>query len=585
MPMTQETMNEFAKHVMTGAFFRQQAKLAAKRTRTKHPLSSIRPLPDANISDSNDSREATPTGFSALFASSRFSRMLAEVKELKTTRFTLPINKDPQLSSEGIFRLLVDSVLDYAIFMLDGNGNVQSWNAGAERIKGYKPEEIIGKHFSIFYPAEDLAKGKPAYELARAIEVGSFQDENWRVRKNGSRFWANVLITKVVDGNGNFIGFGKVTRDLTERRIAEQRYRRLIDGVTDYAIFSLDVNGNVTGWNSGAERIKGYPDFEIIGQHFSKFYTPEDIAKNMPAQTLRTAIDEGHFAGEGWRVRKDGTRFWASVVVTPVRNDDGELTGFSKVTRDVTDRKILMDRLQEHARELELRVAEREQTVAELESFSYSISHDLRGPLRAIRGYTEILLEDYGNSLDPTAQKYLEEVVGASEKMTRLIEDLLNYSRLSRAELQLASVSVHDVVQTSASNLPPDSGKLIISIATDLHVLAHYATLVQALVNLFDNALKFHSSERPAQVLVTAQPKDGLVRISVADNGVGIAPQHLERIFGVFERLHTIDAFPGTGVGLAIVKRSVERMGGAVGVQSTLGQGSTFWLELPLSHL
>lgn len=479
----------------------------------------------------------------------------------------------------------MDSVRDYAIFMLDADGYVQSWNAGAERIKGYTPEEIIGKHFSIFYPAEDLAKGKPAYELARAMEVGAFQDENWRVRKNGSRFWANVLITKVVDEKGNFIGFGKVTRDLTERRIAEQRYRRLIDGVTDYAIFSLDVNGNVTGWNSGAERIKGYPDFEIIGQHFSKFYTPEDVAKNMPARALRTALDEGHFTGEGWRVRKDGTRFWASVVLTPVRNDDGELTGFSKVTRDVTDRKILMDRLQEHARELELRVAEREQTVAELESFSYSISHDLRGPLRAIRGYTEIMLEDYGNTLDSTAQKYLHEVVGASEKMTRLIEDLLNYSRLGRAELQLSSVSVHDVVQTALANFPQHSGQLTVSVAQDQHVLAHYSTLVQSLVNLLDNALKFHAPGRPAQVRVTTEQKDGRIRISVADNGVGIASQHLDRIFDVFERLHTTDIFPGTGVGLAIVKRSVERMGGTVGVQSTLDEGSTFWLELPLSPI
>jgi PAS domain S-box-containing protein len=527
----------------------------------------------------------SPTGFTALLASFRFPKICTEAEIFRKPRLILLGNKDPQLSSEATFRRLVDSVRDYAIFLLDANGNIQSWNAGAERIKGYKPEEIIGKHFSVFYPAEDLAKGKPAYELMKALEVGSFQDENWRLRKNGSRFWASVLITKIVDENGKFMGFGKVTRDLTERRIAEQRYRRLIDSVTDYAIFSLDVNGNVTGWNSGAERIKGYPDFEIIGQHFSKFYTPEDLAKNMPAHALRTALAEGHFAGEGWRVRKDGTRFWASVVLTPVRNDDGELTGFSKVTRDVTDRKILMDRLHEHARELEVRVAEREQTVAELESFSYSISHDLRGPLRAIRGYTEILLEDYGNTLDSTAQKYLGEVVDASEKMTRLIDDLLNYSRLSLAELQLSSVSVHDVIQTAASGLPLHSGKLTVSVAKDLHVLAHYPTLVQALVNLLENALKFHSPARPAQVIVTAEPSDKLVRISVCDNGVGIAPQHLERIFGVFERLHTTDAFPGTGVGLAIVKRSVERMGGTVGVESKLDEGSTFWLEFPRSNV
>ena len=477
----------------------------------------------------------------------------------------------------------MDSVRDYAIFLLDPEGHVRSWNTGAERINGYQADEIIGKHFSVFYPAEDLAKGKPAYELARAIKTGSFRDENWRIRKNGSRFWASVVITRIVDENGKFIGFGKVTRDLTERRISEQRYRRLIEGVTDYAIFSLDVNGIVTGWNSGAERIKGYPDFEIIGQHFSQFYTPEDLADDLPARALRTALDEGHFTGEGWRVRKDGTRFWASVVITPVRDDNGELTGFSKVTRDVTDRKILLDQLQNNARELELRVAEREQTVAELESFSYSISHDLRGPLRAIRGFTEILLEEHGDALAAEARKYLDEVVGASEKMTRLIDDLLNYSRLSRADLPLSSISVRDVVGSVVQNLPPHLGQLTVSVDANLHVMAHYATFVQALVNLLDNALKFHAPDRSPQVSIKASPSAGMVRISITDNGIGIPSEYVNRVFAVFERLHTSDVYPGTGVGLAIVKRSMERMGGKVGVESRPGEGSTFWLELPRS--
>ena len=493
------------------------------------------------------------------------------------------LSRPSEQGSEGVFRLLVDSVRDYAIFLLDPEGNVRTWNAGAERIKGYQADEITGKHFSIFYPPEDLAKGKPAYELARAIETGSFADENWRIRKNGSRFWASVVITRILDENGTLIGFGKVTRDLTDRRTAEQRYRRLIEGVTDYAIFSLDTKGVVAGWNSGAERIKGYPDFEIIGQHFSKFYTPEDRAAGLPERALRTALEEGHFTSEGWRVRKDGTRFWASVVITPVRNDDGELTGFSKVTRDVTDRKILMDRLQEHARELELRVAEREQTVAELESFSYSISHDLRGPIRAIRGFTEIFLEEYGQTLDANGKRYLDEVVTSAERMTRLIEDLLNYSRLSRADLPLTPVSVQELLTTVVQNIGPNSGDL--SIAADRHlcVNANYATLVQVLVNLVDNALKFRSPERPPKVSINAEGSDSLVRIQVSDNGIGISPEHMDRIFGVFERLHTVDAYPGTGVGLAIVKRGVERMHGKVGVESKLGEGSTFWLELPRS--
>ena len=230
---------------------------------------------------------------------------------------------DLTLQSEGVFRMLVEGVRDYAIFLLDPQGNVASWNPGAERIKGYSAAEIIGKHFSSFYPEDDKLAGKPEYELKVAVEKGRFEDENWRIRKDGSRFWASVVITRVRNESGKLIGFGKITRDLTERRVAEQRYRLLVEGVRDYAIFSLDPSGHVTSWNVGAERIKGYKDYEILGEHFSRFYPSEDRAAGLPAHVLRTATETGHYEGEGWRVRKDGSRFWASIVVTPIRNDQG----------------------------------------------------------------------------------------------------------------------------------------------------------------------------------------------------------------------------------------------------------------------
>jgi PAS domain S-box-containing protein len=250
------------------------------------------------------------------------------------------------LHSDRVFHLLIDSIRDYAIFLLTPQGEVSSWNPGAERIKGYKASEIIGQHFSKFYPPEDLAADKPARELEEAAKVGRFEDEGWRLRKDGTKFWANVIISRVLDENGRLIGFGKITRDLSERREAELQYRRLIEGVNDYAIYSLDPTGRITSWNSGAQRMKGYAPAEILGEHFSKFYTAEDRASGMPARVLEMAATEGHYEGEGWRVRKDRSTLWSSVVVTAIRNEAGELLGFSKITRDVTDRKILLDRLQ-----------------------------------------------------------------------------------------------------------------------------------------------------------------------------------------------------------------------------------------------
>ncbi len=215
---------------------------------------------------------------------------------------------DPRtrLHSPEVFRLLVDTVADYAIFLLDPNGFITSWNAGAERLKQYKPGEIIGKHFSIFYTAHDLAIDKPAHELRVAGETGRFEDEGWRLRKDGSRFWANVVITRIRDEHGNFIGFGKITRDLTERREGELRFRLLVESVVDYGIFSMDPGGHITSWNVGAQRIKGYTAEEISGKHFSLFYTEEDRRRGLPEYVLRTATEQGHFEGEGWRVRKDG---------------------------------------------------------------------------------------------------------------------------------------------------------------------------------------------------------------------------------------------------------------------------------------
>ena len=486
------------------------------------------------------------------------------------------------LQSERVFRLLVESLSDYALFLLTPDGVVASWNPGAERMKRYKPAEIIGRHFSIFYVPGDLEARKPENELRMARETGRHEDEGWRLRKDGTRFWANVVITAIRDTDGQLLGFGKITRDVTDRREAELRYRLLIDGVTDYAIYSLDRHGNITSWNSGAQRIKKYSAEEIIGKHFSQFYTKEDAEAGLPAKVLHTAATTGHFEGEGWRIRKDGSKFWSSVVITPIRDEAGELVGFSKITRDVTDRMKLLEKIQHHAQELEIRVAERERTNAELEAFSYSVSHDLRSPLRAIEGFTDIVLTDYGSQLPEPVLGLLQNVVQSATRMNRLVEDLLNYGRLGRIEIESAPVSVAAAVKAACEQIDENLRDEIKSaVDPSFQVSANLATLTQSLFNLIANGLKFYPPGQKPHVDVSASREKGDIVVRIKDEGIGIEPQHLERIFQVFERLHGDQLYPGTGIGLAIVKRGINRIGGKVWVESKPGKGSSFFISLP----
>jgi PAS domain S-box-containing protein len=301
-----------------------------------------------------------------------------------------------------LHRLLVESVDEYAIFALDPQGYILSWNPGAQRFKGYTADEVIGKHFSIFYPKERIAEGFPQYELREAARVGRFEDEGWRVRKDGSQFWANVVITALHDPSGKLVGYAKVTRDLTERRKAEEalreseeRFRLLVQSVRDYAIFMLDPTGHITTWNEGAQRIKGYTAEEVIGKHFSIFYPPEDIASGKPERELKIAVATGVYEEEGWRLRKDGSRFWASVVITAVRNSSGQLAGFAKVTRDLTERRAAQDRALDAARraageEAARRVSDMVRTRTEtLQTLTAAMS-----AARTIEEITRVILDD-----------------------------------------------------------------------------------------------------------------------------------------------------------------------------------------------
>jgi PAS domain S-box-containing protein len=512
------------------------------------------------------------------------------------------------------FRRLVESTVDYAIFMLDTNGIVRSWNEGARRVKGYEAEEIIGKHFSIFYPREAVESRWPDRELEFAARDGRFEDEGWRIRKDGSRFWAHVAISSLRDDHGRLIGFGKVSRDMTERRNAElrlreseERFRLLIENSIDYAIFMLNPEGYIASWNPGAQRSKGYTADEIIGRHFSVFYTPEAVASDWPGYELKEATRVGRFEDEGWRVRKDGSRFWANVVITALRGADGTLRGFGKVTRDMSDRKAQEDRVKRLTRELESRVLElaganRElaQKTAENESFVYSVSHDLRSPLVNLQGFSQELslasadLEKLVSSAAVPAEtrdKALSLIKGdltesityignAVRHLSTIIDGLLRLSRLGRVEYEIEAVDVTtvvgDIVSAMHSTLEASGARLEIKPLPQ--VMADRNAIGQVFANLLGNALKSFDERRPGVIEISASEADPPV-FAVRDNGIGIPKEFQSKLFQVFQQVHQ-STTRGEGMGLAIVRRIVERHGGRVWFESAPGVGTTFFFTI-----
>jgi PAS domain S-box-containing protein len=517
------------------------------------------------------------------------------------------------LNAEAL-RLLVESPSDYAIFMLDPNGIIISWNRGAQRIKGYTADEIIGKHFSVFYPREAVERDWPNEELRRAQVSGRFEDEGWRVRKDGTLFWANVVITALRDADGRLVGYGKVSRDLSERRRAEQalreseeRFRLLIESTTDYAIFMLDPGGHVVSWNAGAERINGYSADDIIGKHFSTFYTPEAIATGWPQHELVEAARVGRFEDEGWRVRKDGTRLWANVVITALRGSDGELRGYAKVTRDMTQRKAHEERITKLSQELEQRVLQLDRTNRELaqrnaenESFVYSVSHDLRSPLVNLQGFSHEL-QTAAKSLQkllsrpevpPHVQREatallsgdLEESLGfirnAVKHLSNIIDGLLRLSRVGRIEYESKPVNVNRVVTDilGAMHTTVANSGAHIEVRPLPAVRGDRNAIGQIFANILGNALKSFDAQRPGVIQISATRESTPV-FSIQDNGIGIPAEYRSKIFQVFQHVHTARN-RGEGMGLAIVRRIVERHGGRIWFESEPGSGTTFFFTL-----
>src|SRR5881409_2305395 len=486
----------------------------------------------------------------------------------------MPAVTTPRESSET-FRQLVEGVQDVAIFMLDGAGRVSTWNSGAERIKGYRAGEIVGQHFSRFYPPEAVAAGQPARLLAIAARDGRVEDEGWRVRKDGSRFWANVTITALRDSDGAVIGFAKMTRDMTERkkvedalRQSEQTFQLLVESIQDYAVIMLDPDGRVASWNASAERIKGYLAHEIIGEHFSTFYPPEDVAQGKPRWELEAAEREGRHEDEGWRVRKDGTRFWANVAISPMRDSHGGLIGFAKVTRDLTQRRRVEQALT--------------QSNQELERFSYSVSHDLRAPLRAINGYAQALFEAHAARLDDEGKRLLTVIRDSAKLGGELIDGLLNFSRVGRQALARAPVDLTTLAEGVVAELRQTASSVAVDVVlSPLPPASGDAALLRhVLVNLIGNAFKFSANRAHPKVEIGAEQHGSEVAYYVKDNGVGFDMQYAGKLFGVFQRLHRAEEFEGKGVGLAIVQRIVHRHGGRAWAEAAVDKGATFYFTL-----
>jgi PAS domain S-box-containing protein len=503
--------------------------------------------------------------------------------------------------TEERFRLLVDSVTDYAIFMLDTQGHILTWNSGAQRIKGYRADEILGQHFSRFYPPEALQRDLPETELRVAASEGRFEDEGWRVRKDGSLFWANVIITALRGRSGELRGFAKVTRDLTQRREneerlrqSEERFRILVEGVIDYAIFMLDPNGYIATWNAGAQRIKGYLPHEIIGEHFSKFYPPDVARSGWPEHELQVATERGRFDDEGWRLRKDGSSFWASVVITALRDESGRLLGFSKLTRDLTERRRAEAAEALGRQREELLEAERTARIAAQDAarskdeFLATLSHELRTPLSAILGWTQLLKRHREPKRDDV-ERAVEVIERNARAQVQLIEDLLDLSRImsGRIDLDIRPITLGDVVQQAIESAEPaaraKSIRLEAPIEEPVLVSGDTGRLQQVVWNLLTNAIKF--TGRGGTVQISMHRVNSHVEFAVSDTGIGIPATFLPHVFDRFSQGESSASrnYGGLGLGLAISKQLVELHGGCLRAYSAgEGQGATFTMILPL---
>jgi PAS domain S-box-containing protein len=513
-------------------------------------------------------------------------------------------------ASEARTELLVEHLRDYAVFTLDNAGNVTSWNRGAQQITDWRAEDVIGKNHAIFYARADAAAGKPQRDLTQARDEGWFEEDTRRVRQDGSEFWASVQLAAMTDGTAGTSpgsaspgsasrggaattsGFLSVVRDVTEQHRAHEALRQMnqaLSGIINaapLAILSLDRGGNVRDWNPAAEKIFGWTADEVLGNPLPT--VPEDKRQEFEAM-IRDQWSGKQMAGqEVRRRRKDGMMLDLSLWTAPLLDADAKIIGSMSIFVDLTDRRRAEEQVRQLNETLERRVAERtaqlEEANEELQAFSYTVSHDLRAPLRSLQHLAAELLRTQSERLDDAGKTDALRIVGAAARMQRLIEDVLEFSRVSRGELKLEPVSLVLIVHELLGRLERDPAyrEAQISVEEPLGwVRANPLILQQVVLNLLINAITFVAPGQRPRVVVRSEDRGDRVRLCIEDNGVGIHAEDREKVFEVFQRLPDSSDHPGAGLGLAVARRGIQRMGGTIGIDASASGGSVFWIELP----
>jgi PAS domain S-box-containing protein len=489
------------------------------------------------------------------------------------------------MTEEQRLQLLVNAIQDYAIYMLDADGNVTTWNPGAQRFKGYAAKEIVGKHYEKFFTAEDRAADRPRKALRIAAREGRFETEGWRVRKDGSRFWAHVVLDAIRTENGDLVGYAKITRDVTDKKEAEralfeseQRFRMLVQGVKDYAIYMLDPEGRITNWNAGAQNIKGYSAQEIVGQHFSTFYTETERASGEPERALATALREGKYEREAWRVRKDGSLFWAHVLIDPISDDDGRHIGFAKITRDITDQKRTREELEQA--EQALFQSQKLQALGELTG---GIAHDFNNLMTVITGSADFLRR---NRALPEAKKlrYLDGIIETAARAATLTGQLLTFGRRQTIKPQVIDVahrlaSAQELLGRTLGSRFTIEVRAVVGLQIEVDPAQFEAAIVNAVVNARD------AMPDGGRITLGAarEEVDGgsFVRISIEDTGLGMPQRVKERAFDPF--FTTKEVGKGTGLGLSQIHGFAAQAGGSTEIESEEGRGTAVSIIVPFA--
>jgi PAS domain S-box-containing protein len=495
-------------------------------------------------------------------------------------------------ASEERFRLLVNGIEDYALLTLDTSGRVATWNNGAERLKGFTSADILGQHFSRFYTAEAIAEGKPEAELRTAATQGRVEGEGWRLRKDGTRFWADVVISALRDDTGELRGFANLTRDVTARRTAEdalrlseERHRMAVE-VAQMGTWIWKIQPDEVTWSDEFRALFGLSsDATLTYDEITKYIHPDDLQRMN--ERVKSALEQGTPYDFEYRVIwPDASVHWIASRGRVQRDGDGSPTEMQGVIMDVTDRRQAQEALK-YREESERRSAELMRSNDDLQQFAYVAAHDLQEPLRMVASYTQLLGQRYKGRLDADADEFIAFAVGGAHRMQLLIADLLAYCRVGTSGKEFQMTSSTDALDEALANLmgAVEESRGVITHDVLPDVMADRSQLTQLFQNIIGNAIKYRSTE-PPRIHVSAKKNRAREWVfSMRDNGLGIDPQYFEKIFEMFQRLHRREEFSGTGIGLTLCKKIAERHGGRIWVEANAGPGSTFHLALPESRI